>query len=207
MKKIIGLSIIVLIISFTAAVYARNLPTITNANKLEYKNMLKDYLNPVLHGYGIGFNQDNYITAKWYITNIKLLNRTEIKDVIQKAKSENVTDWNTMLVRIKSELDTNGMIAKKGRIRIDGKDYLLTNIQVSDANATSDIREIPDWNACKQHNVSEDNCETNSTKVGDMSLTKRTKPNQEISDEPKVWAGTLNFNNTAYTFVTLVYPR
>lgn len=183
------------------------LPKPLQSNKDAFKTMLEDYLNPVLHGYGIGFNQDNYITAKWYITNIRVLNMTEIKNVMQKAKSENVTDWNTMLVRIKSELDTYGIIAKKGRIRIDGKDYLLTKIQVYESNATADVREIPDWNACKQQNVSEDDCEIKSVKVGDMSLTERTKTNQEVSNEPRAWAGALNFNNTAYTFVTLVYPR
>ena len=204
MKKLVVIALAAIVLTTTIA-FA--LPKPLQSNKDAFKTMLKDYLNPVLHGYGIGFNQDNYITAKWYITNIKILNRTEIKNVMQRAKSENVTDWNTMLIRIKSELDTNGMIAKKGRIRIDGKDYLLTRIQVYESNATADIREIPDWNACKQQNVSEDDCEIGSTKVGDLSLTKRTKSNQEISNEPKAWAGTLNFNNTAYTFVTLVYPR
>jgi len=196
---------IVAIVLTTAVAFA--LPKPLQNNKDAFKTMLKDYLNPVLHGYGIGFNQDNYITAKWYITNIRVLNKTEIKNVMQKAKSENVTDWNTMLVRIKSDLDANGVIARKGRIRIDGKDYLLTKIQVSDTNATAEIREIPDWNACKQQNVSAEDCEIESTEVGDLSLAKRTKPNQEISGEPRVWAGTLNFNNTTYTFVTLVYPR
>lgn len=196
---------IVAIVLITTVAFA--LPKPLQNNKDAFKTMLKDYLSPVLHGYGIGFNQDNYITAKWYITNIKILNKTEINSVMHKAKSENVTDWNTMLVKIKADLDANGVVARKGRIRIDGEDYLLTKIQVYESNATADIREIPDWNACKQQNVSEDDCEIGSTKVGDMSLTKRTKANQEISNEPRAWAGTLNFNNTAYTFVTLVYPR
>lgn len=204
MKKLVVIALVAMVLTATMA-FALSKPL--QNNKDAFKTMLKDYLSPVLHGYGIGFNQDNYITAKWYITNIKILNKTEIKYVIQKAKSENVADWNTMLVRIKADLDTNGMIAKKGRIRMEGKDYLLTKIQVSDANATAEIREMPDWNACKQRNVSAEDCEIESTKAGDLSLTKRTKPNQEISGEPRVWAGTLSFNNTAYTFVTLVYPR
>lgn len=204
MKKIIIVAIVAIVLTTTIA-FA--LPKPLQSNKDAFKTMLKDYLNPVLHGYGVGFNQDNYITAKWYITNIKILNITEIRKVMQRAKSENVTDWSTMLVKIKSELDTNGIIAKKGRIRIDGEDYLLTRIQVYESNATADIREMPDWNACKQQNVSEDDCETGSTKVGGLSLTKRTRPNQEISNEPRAWAGTMNFNSTAYTFVTLVYPR
>ncbi len=204
MKKLVVIALVAMVLTATI-VFA--LPKPLQNNKDAFKTMLKDYLSPVLHGYGIGFTQDNYITAKWHITNIKILNKTEIKDVIQKAKSENVADWNTMLVRIKSELDTNGMIAKKGRIRMEGKDYLLTTIQVSDANATAEIREMPDWNACKQQNVSAEDCEENATNIGNISLTKKTRANQEISGEPRVWAGTLNFNNTAYTFVTLVYPR
>jgi hypothetical protein len=204
LKKIIIVAIVAIVLITTVA-FA--LPKPLQNNKDAFKTMLKDYLSPVLHGYGIGFNQDNYITAKWYITNIKILNKTEINSVMHKAKSENVTDWNTMLVRIKADLDANGVVARKGRIRIDGEDYLLTKIQVYESNATADIREIPDWNACKQQNVSEDDCEIGSIKIGNLSMTKRTKANQEISNEPRAWAGTLNFNNTAYTFVTLVYPR
>jgi len=204
LKKLVVIALVAMVLTATIA-FA--LPKPLQNNKDAFKTMLKDYLSPVLHGYGIGFNQDNYITAKWHITNIKILNKTEIKGVIQKAKSENVADWNTMLVRIKSDLNTNGMIAKKGRIRMEGKDYLLTKIQVSDTNATAEIREIPDWNACKQQNVSAEDCEENATNIGNISFTKKTRANQEISGEPRVWAGTLYFNNTAYTFVTLVYPR
>jgi len=43
--------------------------------------------------------------------------------------------------------------------------------------------------------------------VGIISITKRTKPDQEIPGEPKVWAGTLTFNQVVYTFVTFAYPR
>jgi hypothetical protein len=204
LKKLVVIALVAMVLTATMS-FA--LPKPLQNNKDAFKTMLKDYLSPVLHGYGIGFTQDNYITAKWYITNIKILNKTEIKDVIQKAKSENVADWNTLLVRVKADLDTNGMIAKKGRIRMEGKDYLLTKIQVSDTNATAEIREMPDWNACKQQNVSAEDCEENATNIGNISFTKKTRANQEISGEPRVWAGTLNFNSTAYTFVTLVYPR
>jgi hypothetical protein len=44
-----------------------------------------------------------------------------------------------------------------------------------------------------------------STKVGDLSLTKKTAEFE--AGKQKVWAGTMNFKEAAYTFVALVNPR
>lgn len=205
MKKIIGLSIIVLLVSFTATVvYARNLPMITNANKMEYKNMLKNYLSPVNHGYGIGFNESNYVTAKWYITGVRTLNMSEIKEIV---KNSNATDWSQLRSQVQSALQTNGIEVKKGRINIGKNIYILTDINVTNSTVSANIREMPIYSNCKDQNITAEQCENIATQVGSLSLTKKTSAIETEANEPKVWAGTLNFNSTAYTFVTFVYPR
>jgi hypothetical protein len=198
--------VVVLAIVLTATI-AFALPRPAQANKEAFKTMLKNYLSPVIHGYGIGFTGDTYVIAKWHITGIKILNRTEITDIIKQAKAENVTDWSIVKEMIRTQLESGGTTVKKGRIKIDGKMYLLTNITTSDTTASADIGEMPDWEDCKQRNVSAEDCEKNATNIGNILLTKKTRVNQEIANEPRVWAGTLSFNETAYTFVTFVYPR
>ncbi len=204
MNKIILVAVLAIVLTTTIA-FA--LPRPAQANKEVFKTMLKNYLSPVIHGYGIGFTGDTYITAKWYITGIKILNRTEITDIVKQAKAENVTDWSTVKERMRTQLEAIGTTVKKGRIKIDGTMYLLTNITTTETSATADIKEIPNWETCKSQNTSAETCEDNGAKIGDISLTKKTRANQEIANEPRVWAGTLNLNSIAYTFVTLVYPR
>jgi len=198
--------ITILIISLTVTI-AFALPRIAQTHKEGFKTMLQNFLTPVIHGYGIGFTGDTYIIAKWHIVNSKILPRVDINDIIRQAKEENVTDWSVVRERIRVALEANGTIVKKGRIKIEKINYLLTNISVSETNAIADVREIPNWESCKQQNISAEDCELSGVKVGDVTITKRTKPQQEIPGEPRVWAGTMNFNGTAYTFVTLVYPR
>ena len=204
MNKIILVAILAIILTTTIA-FA--LPKPMQAHKEGFKTMLKNYLSPVIHGYGIGFTGDTYITAKWHITDIKILSRNEIRNVIQNSKAENVTDWSTVRERIRTQLEANGTSVKKGRIKISGTTYLLTNIVTSDASATADINEMPNWETCKNQNTTAEDCETSSTKVGEISITKKTRVDQEVVNEPRVWAGTLKLNNIDYTFVTLVYPR
>ena len=203
MNKII-LSAIIITVLISVTAFA--LPRINQTNKDAFKAMLKNYLSPVIHGYGIGYTGDTYIIAKWHITDVRTLSRNEIKNIINEANQEGVTDWNTVRERIKERLNS-GITVKKGRIRIDGTSYLLTNITVSNTSATADIREIPNWEDCKNQNITIEDCENNANKVGYIDVTKKTRANQEIANEPKVWAGTLNFKETDYNFVTFVYPR
>jgi hypothetical protein len=203
MKKVLIL-VAVFLICISTIVVAKRLPTIATNQRTEFKTMLKNYFHPVLHGYGIGFTSDTYITAKWHIVNVKILARNRIREIIS---GTNTSEWSQVRDEIQNALQNEGTEIKKGRIRIGNTTYLLTNIQVSDETASADIREMPDYEDCKQQNISAEECETNAEKVGDMSLTKKTKAFEEIQGDPRVWAGTLNFKEVEYTFVTFAYPR
>ena len=179
---------------------------ITAQQKNQFKETVRSYFNTVIHGYGIAFTDENYITARWQITQIRTLSTSQVRSMIQASTQNNETDWNNVRERVRTAL-SDASTARKGRIRIEGRDYVLTNMVVSNQSLTADIKEIPDYVACRETNMTSDDCEANSAKVGDISMTKRTKPNQEIVGEPNVWAGTMNFNSVAYTFVTFAYPR
>ena len=185
----------------TASVSAR----ITAVQKNQYKETLRNYFTPVIHGLGIGFTDENYVTARWNIIGVRLLSQERIRTLIQESKQGNETDLDALRERIRNSLASSTQTVRKGRIRISGEDYALVNIVVSDGSATADIVDVPDYSACKAANTSAEDCETNSSKVGDLSLTKKTSV--EASGEPNVWAGALNLDGTAYTFVTFVYPR
>jgi hypothetical protein len=205
MKKILGLLVVILAISITASVvFARNLPAITAANKLSYKNMLKEYLSPVNHGYGIGFNDNSYVTAKWYITSVRTLNMSKINEIV---KNSNATDWSQLREQVQNSLKSQGMNVTKGRINIGKNMYILTDINVSNNTVAANIREMPIYSNCKDQNITAEQCEIIATQIGSLSLTKKTSAIETQANEPKVWAGTLNFNSTAYTFVTFAYPR
>lgn len=224
MKKLVILTTLILLISFTVTTFAIQeqvgvgtavtvektegvTAPITNVQKNEFKRALKTYFSPVLHGYGIGFTEETYITAKWHVTQVRILNRAEINAIIREAKQGNKTDWDAVMENVRNRLSSAYTTARKGRIKIEGRNYALTNITVSDESLTADIREIPDYTACKQANLSSEDCEINSDKVGEVSITKRSKPSQEIPGEPRVWAGIMTFNDVVYTFVTFAYPR
>jgi len=205
MKKSLAILIVVLTITMaTTLVLARNLPAITAVNKVSYKSMLQSYFHPVLHGYGIGFNESNYITAKWHIVNVRILAKNQIREIVSNSNS---TDWSQLRAEIQTALQNQGTEIKKGRIRIGNTDYVLTNILVSNETATADIREMPVYATCVQQNISAEDCESNATKVGDFSLTKKTEAFEDNRTDPRVWAGILNFKNVQYTFVTFAYPR
>jgi hypothetical protein len=185
-----------------AAVSAR----ITAIQKNQFKETVRSYFNPVLHGYGIGFTDQNYITARWQITQVRMLSTSQVRSTVQASTQENETDWDAVRERVRNAL-SSASTERRGRVRIEGTDYVLVNIVVSNDSLTADIRELPDYIACRDANTTAADCETNSAKVGDVSITKRTKPNQERAGEPNVWAGTMNYNSVAYTFVTFAYPR
>ena len=222
MKKLIVLTIFVLIASSAIVLAAQEQigvtatatavkaeavsARITAQQKNQFKETLRNYFNPVIHGYGIGFTEENYITARWQITQIRMLSTSQVRTAIQASVQGNETDWDAVRERVRNAL-VSASTERKGRVRIEGIDYVLTNMIVSNESLTADIREIPDYAACRAANITADDCESNSTKVGDVSISKRTKPNQEIPGEPNVWAGTMNYDDVAYTFVTFAYPR
>jgi hypothetical protein len=202
---------IVVISLIAALVYAQglqrgNLQSMTVASKNMFKTMVQNFFSPVIHGWGIGYDcdSDDYVTAKFYIINVRNLARNRVTEIIRNARQTNVTDWSTVRDRIQNALENEGTEIKKGRISIDGENFVLTNIQTGDT-LSADIREIPDYTSCKTENVTADDCELNAEKVGDITITKRA--GIELPGEPKAWGGTLNFKEVSYKFVALAYPR
>lgn len=211
MKKILILVVILVVSMAASLVFAlnipnirgmRGLPAITVTDKLDYKNMLKNYLMPINNGYGIGFNGDNYITARWYITSVKTLNMTLIKEIVSNS---NATSWSQLRQQIQNALQTEGQTTTEGRISIGKTIYILTDINVSNTTATSNIRQLPDYSNCTSQNISAEQCESAAALVGDFTLSKKTSALNTTTNE-QVWAGTLDFNSVSYTFVTFSYP-
>jgi hypothetical protein len=208
MKNTLVILAVILVVSVTASmVFARglamgkNLPAVTAANRMEYKDMLKNYMSPINHGSGIGISGDTYVTAKWYIANVRMLNVSTLKEIIGNSTA---TTWSGLRQDMQGYLQ-NASVLTQGRIEIGNTTYLLSNVNVTNSTATADIKNLPNYASCKQSNVTVQECENNAAKVGDMSLAKKTA----IQDNPmdtRVWAGTLDINSVAYNFVTFVYP-
>lgn len=208
MRKI-GLLILVSVIVMTLSitVVSAKLGMIRQTERDMFKNMVKNYLSPAINGWGIGLNtaSDTYSAVKFHVVSVKILPRVDIADILKQAKSENVSDWSVVKDRLNAALNANGTVMSKGRIQVNKEKYILTNIVKTETTVSADIRNMPNYETCKTQNVSAENCETNSTKVGDFSLARKTAEFEQGKD--RVWAGTLNFNSTAYTFVALVNPR
>lgn len=224
MKTIIVLTALILVVSFSVTAFAAQeqigvsatatatkktaavaTARITAQQKNQIKETVRSYFTPVIHGYGIGFTSETYITAKWQITNVRTLSRVNVNAMIRQAKQGNNTDWDAVRERIRTALSSEPTVVKKGRIRISGTDYALINIVVSEDAATADIVQLPDYTACKNANSTAEECEASSASVGSISLAKKTSMSD--ANEPNVWAGTLALNSVGYTFVTFVYPR
>ncbi|MFH0928891.1 MAG: hypothetical protein V1818_00880 [Candidatus Aenigmatarchaeota archaeon] len=221
MKNLIVLTLLILLLSTvavlaaqeqigvaataTATKVAASPGRITAVQKNQFKETLRNYFSTVLHGYGIGFTEENYVTAKWHISNVKIVPKVNVNQMIREAKQGEDTDWDAVRERVREALSTGATTVKKGRIRIAGTDYALTNIVVSDGSATADINQLPDYVACKEAELSAEECETNAAKVGEFSLTRKTSTSD--AKEPNVWAGTLTLSDIVYTFVTFSYPR
>jgi len=182
------------------------LPRITKVHRVAFKNMVKNYFVPVIHGWGIGFDcsKDNYVRVKFHVVNVRTIPRDKIKQIITDAKEEGVEDWSVVRERIKEAIDAEGSVVKKGRMRIENEKYLLTDIEVGDS-LSADIRVIPNYTLCKENDMSLEECENNAEKVGHVEITKRT--GTELPGDPRFWDGTLSFKDTDYRFVTLAYPR
>jgi hypothetical protein len=207
MKKFVLVTIAISLILLAGLAAARSLPRIRNVEIEMFRNMIKNYFSTVINGWGIGLNteKDSYIVTKFNAISVKTLTRAQIVDIIKQAKEENITDWATIKDRIKAAIDTNSTIINKGMIQINREKYLLTNIVISNTTASAVIKILPDYSGCKSQNISNEDCENQSTKVGDMSITKKTAEFEPNKD--RVWAGNLNFNDTAYTYLVLVLSR
>ena len=208
MKRTIALSIVLLAIIFsTSAVVARELPTAGTVEKNMFKNMVQGYLHPSINGWGIGLNtvQDSYLISKFVVVTVRQLPTSQIVQIIKESKTSETASWTEVKDRIKTALDSINTTKIVGRIKINKNNYILTGVIRSDTTFSGDIRTKPDYSACASVNITNENCELQSTKVGDLSLTRKSAELETGKD--RVWAGTMNFNNTAYTFVAIVNPQ
>ena len=208
MKKTVLISIIAITVILSATVVlARELPTIGNTEKNMFKNMVQAYFHPSISGWGIGLNteQDTYLVARFHAVTVKTLSRNQIWQILVDAKGGNVTDWSEVRDRIRIALDANGTTISKGMIQINKENYILTDIVKTETTFNCTIKTKPDYSACVSANISTEDCESQSTNIGDLSLTRKSAELEQSKD--RVWAGTMNFNTTEYTFVALVNPR
>jgi hypothetical protein len=139
------------------------------------------------------------------VVSVKIIPRAQIVEIIREAKAGNVTDWLEVRNRIKAAIDANGTTISKGRISINGTKYILTNITKTEDTWSAIIREMPNYTACKEQNISAEDCEISAAQVGEVSVKKRATT--ELPGEPKVWSGNLTLNAVTYKFVALAYPR
>jgi len=209
-KTLIALGILV-VLAITAVsaniAIAKQLPQIRNVEKTMFKNLVQSYLHPSINGWGIGLNSasDTYLVAKFHVVSVKTLPRAQIAQIIRDAKAGNATEWSEVRDKIKASIDANSTTVIKGRIQINKQQYVLTDIINAETTFSANIRDKPDYSACTATNISAETCELQSAKVGDLSLTMKTAELEE--NKQRLWAGTMNFNSTSYTFVALVNPR
>ncbi len=208
MKKTVLFSMITIALVFSAGLaMAKSLPVMKEVEKNMFKDLAKQNINPAITGWGLGLNtaSDSYLVAKFHAVSEKTLPRKEILRILKDAKAGNGNaTWSEIKDSVKAAIAANSTTVSKGRVQINRETFILSGISRTNTTFTADIRSKPDYTACSASNVSSEDCESNSTKAGDLSLTKKMS---EINPERhKLWAGTLNFNGTAYTFVALVNP-
>ncbi len=208
MKKMVLFSLITIALVFSASfAAAKNLPAMKEVEKDMFKSLAKQNINPVTIGWGIGLNtaNDSYLVARFYAVSTKIIPRNEILQILKDARaSNNITTWADVAGKIKAAIASNATTAIKGRIQINKEQYILTGVVRNETAFSGDIRSKPDYNICVASNVSAEDCEAQSAKVGDLSLARKTA--EVNAERHKIWAGALNFSGTAYTFVTLVNP-
>lgn len=200
------LSLVVLTTIFSVAL--ARLGPIGETERLAFTNMVRNYLSPVIHGFGIGFDctRDSYITAKFHVLNVRVLPFDQVLSIIREERNKSqVVDWSAVRERIRAAIDANGTIISKGRISINGTMYVLTNIVKTDTSFSAEIREVPNYTTCKQQNISAEQCELRSEKVGSISLTKGEATG--LPSAPYIWKGTLEFKGATYKFGAFAYPR
>lgn len=206
MKKTILLVLATMLFSATI-VSAMHLPSIGNTEKNMFKNLVQGYIHPYASAWGIALNteKDSYLVAKIYAATVRTLPRNQIQQIIKDAREGNETSWSGVIDKIKAAINANSTNVTKGRIQINNGTYILTNVSKTETTFTADIRMKPNYSACASTNVSAEDCENNSTKLGDMSLTRKNA--ESTPEKHRVWAGTMDFQDVAYTFVALVNPR
>ncbi|MFH0832440.1 MAG: hypothetical protein V1900_01815 [Candidatus Aenigmatarchaeota archaeon] len=204
-QKLLLVSVIAITVMFAVSV-AKPLPKIVDADKGLFKNLVKDYLHPEMNAWGIGLNtaKDSYIVAKLHVTSVKTLPRSQIVQILKDAKAGDITTWGEVKDKIKEALDASGVTTTSGRIQVNKVQYVLTDIARTDTTFAATIREKPVYLTCTAANKTAAECDEQAATIGDLSLTKK---DAEFENKQKIWAGTMNFNNTAYTFVALVQPK
>jgi hypothetical protein len=210
-KNIIGLFIVAILgatVLTSSIVFAENarqtvrkMVAISVANRMEIKDTLKNYFNPVSSGNGIGTSGDSYITAKWYVASVRTLNLTEIK---QTVSDSNATTWAQLRRDLQDSINSRGVVSQKGRISIGNTTYLLTSLHITNTTVSADINALPNYVSCSQQNITSEACEGNATKAGDMSLSLKMPAPAQGNFGQKVWGGTLDLNSVAYSFVAFV---
>lgn len=208
MKTLVLIPLFLVILGVTASLAIARLGPIGETERLAFTNMIKNYLSPVIHGWGIGFDcaGDSYITAKFHILNVKILPFDQVLSIIREERNKSqVVDWSAVRERIRAAIETNGTTISKGRISINGTTYVLTNIVKTETTFSADIRELPDYTSCKQQNISAEQCEIRTEKIGNISLTKGEPTG--LPTAPYLWKGTLEFKGVTYKFGAFAYPR
>jgi hypothetical protein len=186
---------------------AHNLPALGVVEKSMFKDLVQSYLHPSITGWGIGLNtqQDTYLVSKFNAVTVKTLPRDQIIRILKDAKAGNVTNWSGVKDAIKAAIDANSTTMVTGRIQINKEQYILTGIVKTETTFNGTIRAKPNYTTCVTANISTENCENQSPILGSLSLTRKSAEFESGKD--RVWAGTMDFNSTAYTFVALVNPR
>ncbi|MEM5794043.1 MAG: hypothetical protein QXS48_02690 [Candidatus Aenigmatarchaeota archaeon] len=208
MKTLALVLLFLAILSVTTSLAIARLGPIGETERLAFTNMVRNYLSPVIHGWGIGFDceRDSYITAKFHVLNVKILPFNQVLSIIREERNKSqVVDWSAVRERIRAAIDANGTVISKGRISINGTTYALTNIVKTDTSFSADIKEVPNYQNCKQQNISAEQCELQSTKVGSISLTKGEPTG--LPGNHYLWKGTLEFKGVTYKFGAFAYPR
>jgi hypothetical protein len=210
-NAILGIAAVAILLTAGAAmadrplVAASRLKAIGEVEKAMFSNMVKNYLHPTLDAWGVALNtnQDSYLLSKIHVTRVQNLPKGQIVKILRDSKENaNTTTWAQVRDDVKAAIDSNSTTETRGRISINRDTYVLTGIDATNATFSADIRSVPDFNACAKANLTAVECELASTKVGSLSLTRKTS--EVNSERQRVWAGTMDFNSTGYTFVAVV---
>ncbi|MGC8812309.1 MAG: hypothetical protein ACP5O8_01840 [Candidatus Aenigmatarchaeota archaeon] len=208
MKTLVLIPLVLVALLVTVSVGAARLERITETQKLAFTQMIRNYFSPVIHGWGIGFDcqGDSYITAKFHVLSVKILPYDQVVTILREEMQKSQTvDWSQVRERIRAAIEENGTIISKGRISVNGTMYALTNIVKTDTSFSADIKELPNYESCKQQNISAEQCEQQAQKIGSISLTKGEPTG--LPGTPYLWKGTLDFKGKTYKFGAFAYPR
>jgi hypothetical protein len=207
---IMALIVLTAVFSMTviaARTTARNLRAVQATDKVMFKTMVKRYFHPVVTGWGIGLNteEDSYLAARFHAVSVKTLSRARVRQIIAEVKESGDVTWEEVRDRVNAALEEEDATRIVARIKINKVNYILTGAVKDETTFSGTIREKPDYDACAATNTSSEDCELAATVVGEMHLTRKEAEFEEGKD--RVWAGTMEFEGSDYTFVALVNPR